>query len=149
MFHNDDIEPEEKFYPMMFVLRNLLELHLKELASYGKNYEIAASKLKRAQCEHNIMKILEIIKPMVIRYAIQSVEDEEIIKIIEREINNITKLDKNGDRFRYPTDKNLQYFSDDGTETVDVQNVYNYMMGIINSIDAMKNCFDYNASFDE
>lgn len=49
----------------------------------------------------------------------------------------MTELDKNGDRFRYPTNKNLQYFCDDGTESADVQNVYNYMMGIINFIDAI------------
>lgn len=130
-----------KFYPLMFMLCNLLELHLKELACYGKHCEIPSNKFKESQSTHNILKIWNISKPVVLRYELS---DEELIFIekVEHGIDNINKIDNRGDIFRYPTNKNLQY--EFNNKTVDVENTYNYMMAIINSIDAIKSQLDHN-----
>ena len=57
-------------------------------------------------------------------------KDKETIDSVEKLIEELTKLDKKGDTFRYPTTFGLEYNLDD--VKLDISNVYYCLKAIIN-----------------
>ena len=66
-------------------------------------------------------------------YSYGNVDSLSDIDIVSSMINELNSLDKNGDRFRYPTSYSLEYFYQD--KEIDVNNIFEYMMKIINYLD--------------
>ena len=130
IYENQKISKETKFYPLMFMFRNTIELCLKRLfytnVDGGVPLKIFYSKRK----SHLIKKDLwRNVKPVILKYADPDFENIEDISIVDRLIDEISSLDKNGDKFRYPTSYSLEYRFDD--KYIDLKNVYEYFKALI------------------
>lgn len=129
------------------MLRNTLELCLKRLfysrVDDGVLLKVFYSKRK----SHYIIKDLwKNVKPVIVRYANNSGEDLTIIDIVEKLLNEINSLDKNGDNFRYPTSYSLEYRIDN--KKIDLSNVYMYLKAIINFLDGCDLMLDVIADYE-
>lgn len=62
------------------------------------------------------------VKQVIIKYTDNSCEDLSLIDIVEKLLDEIDSLDKNGDNFRYPTSYSLEYRIDN--KKIDLSNVY-------------------------
>lgn len=129
------IDLKEKLYPLIFILRNAIELCLKRLfyarIDNGVPQHIFFSKRKSHLLKKDLWKN---VKPVLLHYATEESEDLKDIDIVEQEIIELDALDKNGDNFRYPTSYSLEYRIDN--KKIDVKNVFEYMRSIINFLDA-------------
>ncbi|MEG0368229.1 MAG: hypothetical protein RR585_15400, partial [Coprobacillus sp.] len=102
------------FYPLMFMFRNTIELCLKRLFYRFVDDGVPLEIFRAKRRSHYIKKDLwENVKPVIIRYANDSGNDTEVITIVEKLIDELSRLDKNGDNFRYPTSYSLEYRFDE------------------------------------
>ena len=146
IYNNQQISKETKFYPLMFMFRNTIELCLKRLfystVDNGVPLKVFYSKRKSHLIKKDLWKN---VKPVILRYANSSGNDTEIVDIVERLINEINALDKNGDNFRYPTSYSLEYRFDD--KILDLNNVYKYFKALINFLDGCASMLDAIAEY--
>jgi len=104
------IDVKEKLYPLMFILRNSIELCLKRLLYACINNGVTKHIFFSKRRSHLLKKDLwKNVKPVILHYATERSEDLKTIDIIEQEIIELDALDKNGDNFRYPTSYSLEY----------------------------------------
>lgn len=141
------IELKDRLYPLIFILRNTIELCLKRLfyarVDNGVSKHIFFSKRK----SHLLKKDLwNNVKPMLLHYATESCEDLEVIDIVEKEIIELDALDKKGDNFRYPTSYSLEYRINN--IKIDIRNVFEYMRAIINFLDGCDSMLDTIADYE-
>lgn len=73
------------------------------------------------------------VRPMIEYYANAQGPDMNIIDIVEKQIHELSSVDKNGDIFRYPTSYSLEYRFDN--IDLDLKNVYEFMQAIFNFCD--------------
>lgn len=82
---------------------------------------------------HRIKKELwKNVKPVIEKYSMSD-SDDRIMKVVENNLLQIDKIDKEGDVFRYPTSYGLGYRFND--VNLDVENVYIFIKGLINFLD--------------
>lgn len=134
IYQSQNISKETKLYPLMFMFRNTIELCLKRLfyirVDDGVPLKVFYSKRK----SHLIKKELwKNVKPVILKYANDSGNDIAVVAIVEKMIDDISSLDKNGDNFRYPTSYSLEYRFDN--KKVDLANIYEYNKALINFLD--------------
>lgn len=86
------------------------------------------------------------VKPVIMKYATDSGENLRTIDIVEGLLEKISKLDKNGDNFRYPTSYSLEYRFDD--KKLDISNVYSYLKAIINFLNGCDSMLDAIAEYE-
>lgn len=139
---------KEKTFPLLFLLRNSVELGLKQLFYSRTEHGLCRKVFFSKRNSHKIGKDLwPSVRPVIEYYATISGEDTSILSIVESYILEIEKLDKNGDIFRYPTSYSLEYRLDD--MDLDILNVYSFILGIIsflNGCNAMlENIADYES----
>lgn len=140
VYNNKKISKETKFYPLMFMFRNTIELCLKRLFYSRVEDGVPLKVFYSKRRSHLIKKDLwKNIKPVIVNYS-NNTNDKEIIDIVEKLINDISILDKHGDKFRYPTSYGLEYRFDN--ITVDLKNVYEYFKSLVNFLD----CCDFMLS---
>lgn len=134
VYNSQDIPNDIKFYPILFMFRNTIELCLKRLL-YNSICKIEIGKKSYSKRKSHYVKkdLWKNIKPVLVKYANDSGEDLSIIEIAEELFDEIDALDKKGDKFRYPTGYNLEYRFDN--KKVDLSNVYTYYKSIINFLD--------------
>lgn len=114
--------------------RNTIELCLKRLFYSAVDDGVPLKAFYSKRKSHLIKKDLwKNVKPVILKYARDSSEDLTTIDIVDCLLEEINKLDKNGDNFRYPTSYSLEYRFDD--KVVDISNVYTYLKAIINFLD--------------
>ena len=124
----------------MFMFRNTIELCLKRLFYSRVEDGIPLKVFYSKRRSHLIKKDLwKNVKPVIVNYS-NNTNDTETIDIVEQLINDICILDKNGDKFRYPTSYGLEYRFDN--ITVDLKNVYEYFKSLVNFFD----CCDFMLS---
>lgn len=116
------------FYPLMFLLRNAIELCLKRLffseVDNGVPKHIFMSKRKSHLLKKDLWKY---VRPVIKEYAKGS--DLSLLDVVESQIIELDTLDKNSDIFRYPTTYSLEYKIQD--RKFDIKNVYEFMRGLI------------------
>lgn len=137
----DEISQEDKTFAILFLLRNLIELGLKRMfhktIEHGVPRKIFLSKRR----SHLLYKELwKNVRPMIEYYSKAQGQDLEIIDIVEKQIQELGNIDKNGDVFRYPTSYSLEYRFDN--IDIDLKNVYEYMQGIFNFCDGCDGEFE-------
>ncbi|MCT4633468.1 MAG: hypothetical protein N4A76_12130 [Firmicutes bacterium] len=133
---------KELFYPIVFSMRNAIEIGLKRLLHIQMDKSVCEKEIRRKKNSHLLYKDLWLaIKPMLIHYSQVDNQDIETLIIAENYIKSISKLDKNGDLFRYPCTYSHEYKFDD--EKVDVRNLYNYYLGIFHFIEGCDSWLDY------
>lgn len=134
IYQNQNIENIDKLYPLIFMSRNTIELCLKRLFYSTVDDGVPLKEFYAKRKSHLIKKDLwKNVKPVILKYARDSSEDITAIDIVDCLLEEINKLDKNGDNFRYPTSYSLEYRFDD--KVVDISNVYTYLKTIINFLD--------------
>ena len=131
----------------MFMFRNTIELCLKRLF-YSRVYngvprKVFNSKRKSHYIKKNLWKN---VKPVIIKYATDSNEDLTIIDTVEKLLDEISSIDKNGDNFRYPTSYSLEYRIDN--KKIDLSNVYTYLKSIINVLEGCDSLLDVIADYE-
>lgn len=147
IYHNQQIPNRIKLYPLIFMLRNTIELCLKRLfysrVDNGVPLKVFYSKRKS---HHLIRDLWKNVKPVILNYVNASGADLTIIDVVENLLNEINSLDKNGDNFRYPTSYSLEYRIDN--KTIDLSNVYTCLMAIINFLEGCYFMLDSIADYE-
>jgi hypothetical protein len=147
IYKNQQISNKTKLYPLIFMFRNTIELCLKRLfysrVDNGVPLKVFYSKRKSHYIKKDLWKN---VKPVIVKYANDSDEDLEIIDIVEKLLDEINSLDKNGDTFRYPTSYSLEYRIDD--KKLDLSNVYTYLKAIINFLEGCDSMLDAIADYE-
>lgn len=127
----NDISNEQKVYPLLFILRNLIELGLKRMFYKTIEHGVAKTIFYRKRKSHLLYKELwKNARPMIDYYANERGQNINMINIVEGQLKEISSIDKNGDMFRYPTSYSFEYRFDN--KDIDIKNVYIYMQAIFN-----------------
>jgi len=130
------------FYPMVFLLRNAIEIGLKRLLHINTEVRVDTKRIITKRNSHLLHKDLwKSVLPIVTHYAEKTGNDINTIDLAESYIISIKHLDKNGDKFRYPCGYNLQYYFDD--REFDVENVFTYMTALFKFIDSCQSWLSY------
>ena len=141
IFHTPNVHLKSKVYPLIFMLRNTVELALKRVFYKNLDYGVSEKAFNSKRKSHLIKKDLwKNVKPILIQYAQAQNQDLSIIETVEHMLFVIDTLDKKGDTFRYPTSYGLQYRLAD--MTLDLKNVYEYFRAIINFLNGCDCMFD-------
>lgn len=147
IYHNQSITNEDKIYPLIFMFRNTIELCLKRLFYSRVDNGVPLNVFNSKRRSHLIKKDLwKNVKPVIVKYATDSNQDLGVIDVVESLLEEISKLDKNGDNFRYPTSYSLEYRFDD--KKLDISNVYLYLKAIINFLDSCGSMLDAIADYE-
>lgn len=110
IYKNHQISNKVKLYPLIFMFRNTIELCLKRLFYSRVDDGVPLKVFNSKRKSHYIKKDLwKNVKPVIVKYANDFGEDLAIIDIVEKLLDEINSLDKNGDDFRYPTSYSLEY----------------------------------------
>lgn len=147
IYKNQQISNKVKLYPLIFMFRNTIELCLKRLfysrVDNGVPLKIFYSKRKSHYIKKDLWKN---VKPVIIKYVNASGEDLAVIDIVEKLLDEINSLDKNGDNFRYPTSYSLEYRIDH--KKIDLSNVYTCLKAIINFFEGCDFMLDAIADYE-
>jgi len=137
----DNMTLEERIYPLIFLLRNSIELCLKRLFHSSVDNGVPKHIFFSKRRSHLLKKDLwKNVRPMIEHYASESNEDLKVIDVIEAQILELDALDKNGDCFRYPTSYSLEYRY--SGKRIDLKNVFEYMRAIINFLEGCDSMLD-------
>lgn len=143
----DNIALIEKIYPLIFLLRNSIELCLKRLfyssVDNGIPKHIFFSKRKSHLLKKDLWKN---VRPMIEHYATESNQDLKVIHIVEDRILELDAFDKNGDGFRYPTSYSLEYRYEG--KRFDVKNIFEYMRAVINFLEGCDAMLDVISDYE-
>ena len=147
-FECEDINNEVKVYPIIFLMRNLIELSLKRMFYRTIEHGVDKNKFYTKRKSHLIYKELwKNVRPVLEYYINEKGADTGIINIVEEELKELSKIDKNGDMFRYPTSYSLEYKFNN--IKVELKNIFEYMKSIFNYLDCCDSIFrdieDYEA----
>ena len=130
----NDLSNEQKVYPLLFLLRNTIELGLKRMFYKSISFSVPKYIFNSKRKSHLLSKDLwKYVKPMLEHYSATTGQNISEIVIVEQQINEISSIDKNGDMFRYPTSYSLEYKFDN--KNIDLNNVYILMQGIYYFLD--------------
>lgn len=141
------ISNKVKLYPLIFMFRNTIELCLKRLFYSRVNDGVPLKVFNSKRKSHYIKKDLwKNVKPVIVKYANDSGEDLVMIDIVEKLLDEIDSIDKNGDNFRYPTSYSLEYRFDN--KKLDLSNVYTYLKAIINFLEGCNSMLDVIADYE-
>lgn len=146
IYKSQKISKETKLYPLMFMFRNTIELCLKRLfysrVDDGVPLKVFYSKRKSHLIKKDLWKN---VKPVILKYANELGNDIEVVDIVDKLIDDISRLDKNGDNFRYPTTYSLEYRFDN--KKVDLVNIYEYNKALINFLECCDSMLDSIADY--
>lgn len=112
----DDLNPDNLFFPVAYLYRHHLELMLKEFIGLGGAIEVPRDsqsepcpscghrkKPKDLQSEHNLHRLWNKVNQLLNTVWPDSPDAD--LKAVERVILEFHKLDRTGQAFRYPRDK--------------------------------------------
>ncbi|MNV46621.1 hypothetical protein D3C71_1384590 [compost metagenome] len=95
------------FIPMCYLYRNGIELAIKEILFEESSLDHQAAVKKIKKNKHSILALWNSIKSEVMRHAGVSDHDAHILNV-EKYIQQLHDFDGAADKFRYPTNKDLQ-----------------------------------------
>lgn len=124
----DSIPLKSRMFPILFLLRNALELSIKQL--FFARVEYFASCRARHKSHRLFRDLWKNVKPFLSRYAQDTSQDLSYLEIVEKNLREVAQIDPNGDAFRYPTSYSLEYLIDN--VTIDLKNAYEHMLSLIN-----------------
>lgn len=138
---------ENRIFPIIFLLRNAIELSLKRLLASKVEKQISEMKIKRIRNSHILYKELWLNeKDMIVYYAKEHGENISVLDVLEQHIKELDKIDKHGDRFRYPFTYSLEYkFSN---VEIDMENVFIWLQGIFNILNGCDSILDEIADYE-
>ena len=136
LFHNFKNGKDEKyFYPIVFLMRNAIEIGLKRLFHLKMIEKVEKGEIIKSRKTHLLYKDLwKSIKPILIYYGEEDKQNPEDIEIAEQYILSLDNIDKKGDTFRYPCSYSHEYKFNNNE--VDVENFYNYLLSLFHFIES-------------
>lgn len=140
--HTSDI----KLFPMMFLLRNAIELALKRLLFVKVEQRVDDKKVRKTKNSHDLKELWEAVYPMLEYYSKGRNEDLKCLRLAEKYILELYYIDKKGDAFKYPFNYNLQYRFND--LELDIDNIYKWLTGIFNFLDSCSYMLDDVADYE-
>lgn len=137
----------KRIFPIIFLLRNAIELTLKRLL-YAKVKEgIEELVVRKVRNSHILYKDLwKAEKDMLFHYATEHGENTQALDVLEEHIIELNHIDKQGDTFRYPFTYSFEYKMQD--KELDMKNVYQWMQGMFNILDGCDGILDEMADFE-
>ena len=136
LYNDKTLSKEEKFFPLMFMRRNTIELSLKRLffnRIRGIPTNIVNSKRRSHLLKNDLWKHA---KQLILYYS--SDDEKEDVEVVDKLINEIDELDKRGDNFRYPTNYSLEYRLEN--REFDLENIYSCIRALINFFEGVIAC---------
>ena len=89
------------------------------------------------------MELWKAINPILIQYTSSS--DIHLITVIEKNLQFLNSIDRQGFAFRYPTTYSLQYVFNNAH--IDIKNVFEYMISLINFFESCDTMLDSIADY--
>lgn len=134
-------------YPIIFLLRNAIELGLKRLLYSSTQIRVPAHKIYSVRNSHFLYKDLwKNISGMLEHYATERDEDLNTLKLFEKYVKELSVIDKKGDIFRYPCSYSMKYKFNN--EPIDIDNVYRWMQGMFQLLDGCDSMLDSIADYE-
>ena len=131
LFECKDIPNEEKSYPIIFLLRNSIELSLKRLFYLNISNDIYKILPENKRKSHLIYKDLWWnLKPIIEHF---NNTNTNLLSVIDNQLKELSRIDKKGDTFRYPTSYDLEYKFNN--IEIDLKNIYIFLQLLINFLD--------------
>ncbi|WP_022757213.1 hypothetical protein [Butyrivibrio fibrisolvens] len=129
---------EKFFLPICYLLRNSIELQLKNMyMRYTSNIKWMSVLKNIYESKHAICKLWDLNKDIVCGTGSASKQE---IYLVGDYLKSIHNFDSDSAHFRYPTDKQLNLFS--SRKKYDGQNMINYMVAVLNAIDGINMTID-------
>ncbi|WP_310605286.1 hypothetical protein [Anaerosporobacter sp.] len=142
-----EITKEDKTFPILFLMRNLIELGLKRMFYKTIEHRVPRNVFLSKRRSHLLYKELwKHARPMIEHYSKAQAQSLELINLVEKQIQELSGIDKNGDIFRYPTSYSLEYRFDD--INIDLKNTYEFMQAISNFCDGCDSEFEAVADWE-
>ncbi|MDQ2153044.1 hypothetical protein [Limosilactobacillus fermentum] len=148
IYQNEDLACEDKLYPLIYMFRNDIELCLKRLFYSRVENGVPLNVFMAKRKSHYIKKDLwKNVKNVITSYGTSSAEELQTIEVVEKLLDEINNVDKNGDTFRYPTSYSLEYRLDN--RMIDLSNVYLCLRSIISFLDDCDSQLDAFAEYEQ
>lgn len=136
------------FFPMCYLFRNAIELELKQIWFEECAYSFQEKCKKLSKTKHSFFKLWNMIDADV-KYHTHEENDQNVIIYIKNYINQIHEIDSSSSFFRYPTNKNMDYYFKKNTffDAKNVGDFFQEMSEFFKSIDYMMK--DHNEWLEE
>lgn len=133
---------KELFYPIVFLMRNAIEIGLKRLLHMNMVEKVDEKIIFGKRYSHKIYKDLwNSIKPVLLHYSNEDYQNVSMLDLVESYIVVLDELDKQGDRFRYPGTYSHEYMFNN--IEVDVENFFKYLLALFHSIGGFDSWLDH------
>jgi len=142
-----EVNTATESYPIIFLLRNAIELGLKRLLYSNTQIRVATHKIYSVRNSHLLYKDLwKNISGMLEHYAAERDEDLNTLKLFDKYVKELSLIDKKGDIFRYPCSYSMEYKFNN--EQIDIDNVYRWMQGMFQLLDGCDAMLDSIADYE-
>lgn len=133
LFHRcDNISLKNRMFPILFLLRNALELSIKQLFFIRGEYFINCRTKHKS---HRLFRDLwKNVRPVLVHCTPKTPQNRSCLDIAEQNLRDVAQVDRNGDAFRYPTSYSLEYLTDN--MTIDLKNAYEHIRSLCNFFEA-------------
>lgn len=135
------------FLPIAFLIRHAIELALKCMLLSRTEINVSEKIQSRKRRSHTIHKDLWMsVKNMVEHYANEMGYDLTVVNLADTYLNELSKLDVQGDRFRYPTNYGLEYHLQ--LNRVDYYQAVCWLISIFNFVNGCSDMLDAAYDFE-
>lgn len=135
------------FLPIAFLIRHAIELALKCMLVSRTDTNVSEHMQRQKRRSHIIYKDLwKSVKDMVEHYANAMGYDLVVVSCADTYLNELSSLDKQGDRFRYPTNYGLEYHL--SLSKVDYYQAIYWLIGIFNFVNGCSDMLDAAYEFE-
>lgn len=141
LYEGSSMSWRKKCFPLLFLLRHAIELELKHLTCARNT--IGA----KSDYGHRFKKLWSIPEGILRQRATDSNWDLSPLNIVNNQLLELGKLDKDGFLFRYPVSKSLEYKLPSDS-ILDVKSIYEYQMGIIRFLAGCNAVIDEMADYE-
>jgi len=129
------------FLPIAFLLRHAIELALKSMLLSRTETNVSEHIQSGKRRSHVIYQDLwKSVKDMVEYYAKSMGYDLRIVNLADVYLSKLSKLDKKGDKFRYPTNYGLEYHLQ--LKKIDFYQAVYWLISIFNFVNGCSNMLD-------
>lgn len=135
------------FLPIAFLIRHSIELALKRMLVSRTETNVDGRVQRSKRGSHTIYKDLwKSVEDMVAYYADSMGYDLNVIHLADTYLNELSTLDKQGDRFRYPTNYGLEYHLQ--LTKVDYYQAIYWLISVFNFVDGCSCMLDVAYEFE-
>ena len=134
------------FLPIAFLIRHAIELSLKCMLFSRTEINVSEKVQCNKRKSHIIYKVLwKSVKDMIEHYAKLMGADLDVVYLADKYLSKLSKIDKKGDKFRYPTNYGLEYHLQ--LKQIDYYQAIYWLISIFNvvngCVDMLDAAFEY------